>query len=110
MESGKARGEKFNKIDSGGYRISEVDRFLKKVAVNIDKGARDLLSDELEAVRFAITKRTGYSPKEVDEHLDFLERTYGKVGISKPGTKSSGRSSFLEREVKLRKARALFRL
>ena len=94
MESGKARGEKFNKIDSGGYRISEVDRFLKKVAVNIDKGARDLVSDELEAVRFAITKRTGYSPKEVDEHLDFLERAYGKVGISKPDTKSSGRSSF----------------
>ncbi len=94
MGSGKAQREKFSKVDSGGYRISEVNRFLKKVTLRIDKEERDLLSSELEAVRFTITKRTGYNPIEVDEHLDSLARTYGKVGISKAGTKSSERSSF----------------
>ena len=95
MGSGKAQREKFSKITSGGYRISEVDRFFKKVALRIDKGESNLLSSELEAVRFTITKRTGYTPKEVDDRLDSLARTYiGKVGSSKLGTKSSERSSF----------------
>ena len=95
MGSGKAQREKFSKITSGGYRISEVDRFFKKVALRIDKGESHLLSSELEAVRFTITKRTGYTPKEVDDRLDSLARTYiGKVGSSKLGTKSSERSSF----------------
>tara|TARA_Y100001970_G_scaffold222911_1_gene274332 strand:+ start:1471 stop:2172 length:702 start_codon:yes stop_codon:yes gene_type:complete len=94
MESDKAQREKFSKVASGGYRISEVGRFLKKVDLLIDKEERDSLSSELEAVRFSITKRTGYSPKEVDDHLDSLARTYGKVGVSKVGTKYSERSSF----------------
>ena len=95
MGSGKAQREKFSKITSGGYRISEVDRFFRKVALRIDKGESNLLSSELEAVRFTITKRTGYTPKEVDDRLDSLARTYiGKVGSSKLGTKSSERSSF----------------
>ena len=95
MGSGKTQQEKFSKIASGGYRISEVDRFFKKVVLRIDKGESDLLSSDLEAVRFTVTKRTGYTPKEVDDRLDSLARTYiGKVGSSKLGTKSSERSSF----------------
>ena len=95
MGSGKAQRKKFSKITSGGYRISEVDRFFKKVALRIDKGESGLLSSDLEAIRFTITKRTGYAPKEVDDRLYSLARTYiGKVGSSKLGTKSSERSSF----------------
>ena len=94
MRLGKAQREKFSKVASGGYRISEVDRFLKKVALRIDKGEKDLLSTELEGVRFTLTKRTGYSPKEIDERLDYLAETHiGTVGTSKDA-ESFERSSF----------------
>ena len=45
MKLSKTQSEKFRKVTSGGYRIAEVDRFLKKAAARIDKGEKDRLSN-----------------------------------------------------------------
>ena len=90
---------KFSKIHKGGYRISEVDKFLKKAALHLHKGDEDKLSNELAIVRFALTKRTGYDPKEVDEYLDSLLQSYGSLENSaKRPFESTDRSSFVRQK------------
>ena len=90
---------KFSKSHKGGYRISEVDKFLKKAALHVHKGDEDTLSNELAIVRFALTKRTGYDPKEVDEYLDSLLQSYGSLENSaKRPFESTERSSFVRQK------------
>ena len=72
MKSSGIRQTKFSKVRQRGYRISEVDRLLKKVALHVQKGDTSSLTNELSSAQFTITKRSGYSPKEVDDHLDSL--------------------------------------
>ena len=99
MKLSKTQSEKFRKVTSGGYRIAEVDRFLKKAAARIDKGEKDRLSNELDAAQFTITKRAGYDPKEVDDHLDSLVQRYGLTSaVSQTYGQSSQRSSFSRRD------------
>ena len=99
MKLSKNQSEKFRKVTSGGYRIAEVDRFLKTAAARIDKGEKDRLSNELDSAQFTITKRAGYDPKEVDDHLDSLVQRYGLASpISQTSGQSSQRSSFSRRD------------
>ncbi len=77
MKANNSSQTKFSKIPTTGYRISEVDRFLKKVEKCIRKADTASLLNELASVQFTITKRLGYSPKEIDDHLDSLMKNHG---------------------------------
>ena len=59
----------FKTIESRGYRISEVNRFLDET--NKDNSSKRTV-EEIESIRFSLTRRKGYDPKEVDSYLDDL--------------------------------------
>ena len=59
----------FKIVEKKGYKISEVDRFLKE-RNNPDSVKKTV--EEIENIRFSLTRRKGYDPKEVDIYLDDL--------------------------------------
>ncbi len=59
----------FKIVENKGYKISEVDRFLNKKN-NPDSVKKTV--EEIENIRFSLTRRKGYDPKEVDIYLDDL--------------------------------------
>jgi len=59
----------FKIVENKGYRISEVDRFLNEKN-NPDSVKKTV--EEIENIRFSLTRRKGYDPKEVDIYLDDL--------------------------------------
>lgn len=102
MRASNRSKTKFRKVESGGYRISEVDRFMGKVAAHLRKDDKVSLSKELESIRFTLMKRSGYDPKEVDDHLDsVLENSQSDYGdIQTPKEQSTKRSTFKRPESK----------
>ncbi len=59
----------FKIVENKGYKISEVDRFLNEKN-NPDSVKKTV--EEIENIRFSLTRRKGYDPKEVDIYLDDL--------------------------------------
>ena len=59
----------FKIIENKGYKISEVDRFLNE---KNNPGSQKKTVEEIENVRFSLTRKKGYDPKEVDTYLDGL--------------------------------------
>jgi DivIVA domain-containing protein len=101
MTSSDSHPKRFDKVQRQGYKISEVDRFMKKIATqNLTNSTLDLWN-EVESISFSLTKRKGYSPKQVDDYLDSLENDLTN-GIPKSGlgtslnqqTRSSNRSPY----------------
>jgi len=62
----------FKIVENKGYKISEVDRFLNEK--NKPDSAKKTV-EEIENIRFSLTRRKGYDPKEVDIYLDGLIET-----------------------------------
>tara|TARA_B100001250_G_scaffold70306_1_gene56668 strand:+ start:209 stop:826 length:618 start_codon:yes stop_codon:yes gene_type:complete len=62
----------FKIVENKGYKISEVDRFLNEK--NKPDSAKKTV-EEIENIRFSLTRRKGYDPKEVDVYLDGLIET-----------------------------------
>ena len=102
MKASNRSKTKFRKIEAGGYRISEVDRFMKKIAEHLQKDDKVSLSKELESIQFTLMKRSGYDPKEVDDHLDsVLENPQSGYGdLQSPKEHSTKRSTFKQPESK----------
>ncbi|MBG00961.1 MAG: hypothetical protein CL470_01675 [Acidimicrobiaceae bacterium] len=102
MKASNRSETKFRKVEAGGYRISEVDRFMKKIAMHLQKNDKVSLSKELESIQFTLMKRSGYDPKEVDDHLDSLldnpQSNY--ENLQSPKEQSTKRSSFTQLESK----------
>ena len=102
MKASNRSETKFRKVEAGGYRISEVDRFMKKIAMHLQKNDKVSLAKELESIQFTLMKRSGYDPKEVDDHLDSLldnpQSNY--ENLQSPKEQSTKRSSFTQLESK----------
>lgn len=101
MISSDSHPKKFDKVQRRGYKISEVDQFMKKIATQNLTETPLILRNEVEIISFSLTKRKGYSPKQVDDYLDSLGNDLAN-GIPKSGlgasrskqTRSSNRSPY----------------
>jgi DivIVA domain-containing protein len=62
-------------IGRRGYRPTEVDAFLRRVAATL-RGRDDVTAKDVHAVAFSRPKRNelGYSEDEVDAFLDVIEK------------------------------------
>jgi len=62
---------KFKIVQINGYKIKEVDLFLRKLNKWQADGKSKTIATKLQRVKFSLTKK-GYDPKEVDEYLDSI--------------------------------------
>ncbi|MCH1513115.1 MAG: DivIVA domain-containing protein [Acidimicrobiales bacterium] len=72
MTSSDSYPKKFDKVQRRGYKISEVNQFMEKIAAQNLTETPLVLKNEVEIISFSLTKRKGYSPKQVDDYLDSL--------------------------------------
>jgi DivIVA domain-containing protein len=89
MISSDSHSKKFDKVQRRGYRISEVDQFMKKIATQNLSETPLVLQNEVEIISFSLTKGKGYSPKQVDDYLDSLGNDLAN-GILKSDLGASG--------------------
>ena len=60
----------FKTVQINGYKISEVDLFLRKLKKWQADGKTKTISTKLQRITFSLTNKKGYDPKEVDDYLD----------------------------------------
>ena len=63
---------KFKIVKFNGYKIKEVDLFLRKLNKWQADGKSKTIATKLQSVKFSLTNKKGYDPKEVDDYLDSL--------------------------------------
>ena len=63
---------KFKIVKINGYKIKEVDLFLRKLNKWQADGKSKTIATKLQRVKFSVTNKKGYDPKEVDDYLDSL--------------------------------------
>ena len=63
---------KFKIVKINGYKIKEVDLFLRKLNKWQADGKSKTIATKLQRVKFSLTTKKGYDPKEVDDYLDSL--------------------------------------
>ena len=63
---------KFSIVQNGGYKVQEVDSFIRKIKKMETAGWTSRSSVKLQSVRFTLTKAKGYKTSEVDDYLDSL--------------------------------------
>ena len=63
---------KFKIVQKNGYKMQEVDLFLRKLNKWKANGKSKTIATKLERVKFTLTTKRGYDPKDVDEYLDSL--------------------------------------
>ena len=63
---------KFKIVKINGYKIKEVDLFLRKLNKWQADGKSKTIATKLQRVKFSLTNKKGYDPKEVDDYLDSL--------------------------------------
>tara|TARA_Y100000768_G_scaffold132152_1_gene98284 strand:- start:1204 stop:1812 length:609 start_codon:yes stop_codon:yes gene_type:complete len=63
---------KFKIVQVNGYKIQEVDLFIRKLNKWKADGKSKTVSTKLQRVKFSLTNKKGYDPKEVDDYLDSL--------------------------------------
>ena len=63
---------KFKIVKINGYKIKEVDVFLRKLNKWQADGKSKTIATKLQRVKFSLTNKKGYDPKEVDDYLDSL--------------------------------------
>ena len=63
---------KFKIVQINGYKIKEVDLFLRKLNKWQADGKSKTIATKLQRVKFSLTNKKGYDPKEVDDYLDSL--------------------------------------
>ena len=63
---------KFKIVKINGYKIKEVDLFLRKLNKWQADGKSKTIATKLQRVKFSPTNKKGYDPKEVDDYLDSL--------------------------------------
>ena len=75
---------KFKIVQTNGYKISEVDLFLRKLNKWQADGKTKTIGTKLQNVTFSLTNKKGYDPKEVDDYLDsFLsQKTPNQKSVS----------------------------
>ena len=76
----------FKTVQTNGYKISEVDLFLRKLNKWQADGKTKTVSTKLQRITFSLTIKQGYDPKEVDDYLDsFLsQKTPSQKSVSNP--------------------------
>ena len=76
----------FKTVQTNGYKISEVDHFLRKLNKWQADGKTKTASTKLQRITFSLTIKKGYDPKEVDDYLDsFLsQKTSSQKSVSSP--------------------------
>ena len=76
----------FKTVQANGYKISEVDHFLRKLNKWQTDGKTKTVSTKLQRITFSLTIKKGYDPKEVDDYLDsFLsQKTPSQKSVSNP--------------------------
>ena len=76
----------FKTVQTNGYKISEVDLFLRKLNKWQADGKTKTVSTKLQRITFSLTIKKGYDPKEVDDYLDsFLsQKTPSQKSVSNP--------------------------
>ena len=79
---------KFKIVQTNGYKISEVDLFLRKLNKWQVDGKTKTIGTKLKNVTFSLTNKRGYDPKEVDDYLDsFLsQKTPNQKSVSNSST------------------------
>ena len=79
---------KFKIVQTNGYKISEVDLFLRKLNKWQVDGKTKTIGTKLQNVTFSLTNKRGYDPKEVDDYLDsFLsQKTPNQKSVSNSST------------------------
>ena len=77
---------KFKTVQTNGYKISEVDLFLRKLNKWQADGKTKTIGTKLQRITFSLTNKKGYDPKEVDDYLDsFLsQKTPNQKSVSNP--------------------------
>lgn len=77
---------KFKIVKINGYKIKEVDLFLRKLNKWQADGKSKTIATKLQRVKFSLTNKKGYDPKEVDDYLDsFLsQKTPSQKSVSNP--------------------------
>ena len=77
----------FKTVQTNGYKISEVDHFLRKLNKWQADGKTKTVSTKLQRITFSLTIKKGYDPKEVDDYLDsFLsQKTPSQKSVSNTG-------------------------
>ena len=77
---------KFKIVKINGYKIKEVDLFLRKLNKWQADGKSKTIATKLQRVKFSLTNKKGYDPKEVDDYLDsFLsQKTLSQKSVSNP--------------------------
>ena len=63
---------KFKIVKINGYKIKEVDLFLRNLNKWQADGKSKTIATKLQRVKFSLTNKKGYDPKEVDDYLDSL--------------------------------------
>ena len=63
---------KFKIVKINGYKIKDVDLFLRKLNKWQADGKSKTIATKLQSVKFSLTNKKGYDPKEVDDYLDSL--------------------------------------
>ncbi len=63
---------KFGTVHSNGYKMQEVDLFLRKLNKWQTDGKSKTIASKLQSAKFTLTNKKGYDPKEVDDYLDSL--------------------------------------
>ena len=63
---------KFKIVKINGYKIKEVDLFLRKLNKWQADGKSKTIATKLQRVKFSLTNKKGYDPEEVDDYLDSL--------------------------------------
>lgn len=63
---------KFRIVESGGYKIQEVDRFTRKFNKTETSNLKQRSISKLQRVKFSLTRNQGYDPQEVDDYLDSI--------------------------------------
>ena len=76
----------FKTVQTNGYKIPEVDHFLRKLNKWQTDGKTKTVSTKLQRITFSLTIKKGYDPKEVDDYLDsFLsQKTPSQKSVSNP--------------------------
>ena len=79
---------KFKIVQTNGYKISEVDLFLRKLNKWQVDCKTKTIGTKLQNVTFSLTNKRGYDPKEVDDYLDsFLsQKTPNQKSVSNSST------------------------
>lgn len=77
---------KFSIVQNGGYKVQEVDSFIRKIKKMETAGWTSRSSVKLQSVRFTLTKAKGYKTSEVDDYLDsLLTQKSNQLGLETKG-------------------------